>query len=301
MTNATKRLGLIINGARANHETLRGVVRDLRQRGHTVEPRVTFEEGDAMIASRAAAERGVDVVVAVGGDGTLNEVANGLDGWDTALGIVPLGTANDFARQAGISTDPADAIALILERPAVRIDTIALNGRRFVNVSTAGLGAEATAETPSEAKKALGALAYAITGMRKLTQLEAHRARFAGPGFEHRCAFLLFAVGNARETGGGTTLTPRASVTDGLLDVCIVEEMPRGEFTRLLLKLKRGEHLDHPGVIYQQLPSLTVDVQHAITVNVDGESTTERELTYEVRPRDLRVHLATYPGGEPAV
>ena len=292
----TKRLGLIINGARAEHALLRGVVRDLRERGHMVEPRLTFEEGDAMIAARAAAERGVDAVVAVGGDGTLNEVANGLDGRDAALGVVPLGTANDFARQAGIPTDPAEALALVLDRPPTTIDTIALNGRRFVNVSTAGLGAEATAETPKGAKKALGKLAYAITGMRKLTQLEAHRARFAGPGFEHRCAFLLFAVGNARETGGGTMLTPRASVTDGLLDLCIVEEMPRGEFTRLLLKLKRGEHLDHPGVVYVQLPSLTVDVQHDITVNVDGEPTTHRELTYEVQPLDLRVHLARLPG-----
>ena len=296
-----KRLGLIINGARADHATLRAVVRDLRERGHTVEPRVTFEEGDAVLAARAAAERGVDVVLAVGGDGTLNEVVNGLDGTDTALGVLPLGTANDFARQTGIPTDPAEALALVLERPPVRIDTIALNARRYVNVSTAGLGAEATAETPREAKKALGTLAYAITGMRKLTQLDAHRARFAAPGFEHRCAFLLFAVGNGRETGGGTALTPRASLTDGLLDLCIVEEMPRGEFTRLLLKLKRGEHLDHPGVIYQQLPSLTVDVQHAITVNVDGEPTTNRELTYELRPRDLLVHLATWPGGDPAL
>ena len=293
-----KRLGLIINGARANHALLRGVVSEFRALGHTVEPRLTFEEGDAMIAARAAAERGVDAVVAVGGDGTVNEVVNGLAGTSAALGIIPLGTANDFARQAGIPTEPADAMRLVVHEPAVAIDTITLNGRRFVNVSTAGIGAEATAETPKEAKQALGALAYAITGVRKLTQLEAHRARFAGPGFEHRCAFLLFAVGNARETGGGTALTPRASVTDGLLDLCIVEEMPRAELARLLLKLKRGEHLDHPGVVYVQLPSLTVDVQHDITVNVDGEPTMQRELTYTVGAGDLRVHVAQLPGAE---
>jgi diacylglycerol kinase (ATP) len=135
--------------------------------------------------------------------------------------------------------------------------------------------------------------------VRKFTQLEAHRARFAGPGFEHRCAFLLFAVGNARLTGGGTALTPRASVSDGLLDLCIVEEMPRTDFARLLLDLKRGEHLDHPAIRYVQLPSITVDVQHEITVNVDGESTTQRELTYTARPGDLRVYLSYLPGEEP--
>ncbi len=296
-----KRLGLIINGARANHATLRDVVSSLRDRGHVVEPRVTFEEGDAALATRAAADRGVDAVVAVGGDGTVNEVANGLLGRETPLGIVPLGTANDFARQAGIPMDPAHALDLVVQREPLRMDSAVLNGRRFVNVSTGGLGAEATAETPTEAKQALGAFAYAITGVRKLTQFEPWRARFAGPGFEHRCSFLLFAVGNARETGGGTTLTPRASVTDGLLDVCIVEEMARAEFARLVLKLKRGDHLDHPGVVYTQLPSLTVDVQHEITVNVDGEPTVQRELTYEVRPMDLVVHAAHLPGAEPAV
>lgn len=296
---ATKRLGLIINGARADHALLRGVVRDLRDAGHTVEPRLTFEEGDAVIAARAAAERGVDAVVAVGGDGTVNEVANGLAGTTVPLGIVPLGTANDFARQAGIPDDPVHALDLVIVRPPVAIDSVTLNGRRFINVSTAGLGAEATAETPREAKKALGPLAYAITGMRKFSQLEAHRARFAGPGFEHRGGFLLFAVGNARETGGGTALTPRASVTDGLLDVCIVEEMSHADFARLLLRLKRGEHLDQPGVIYAQLPSLTVDVQHDITVNVDGETTLQRELTYTVGAGDLQVHVAHLPGENP--
>jgi lipid kinase YegS len=296
---ATKRLGLIINGARADHALLRAVVQSLRDAGHTVEPRLTFEEGDAVIAARAAAERGVDVVVAVGGDGTVNEVANGLADTDVPLGIVPLGTANDFARQAGIPVDPAHALDLVIVRPPTTIDSVTLNGRRFINVSTAGLGAEATAETPREAKKALGPLAYAITGMRKFSQLEARRARFAGPGFEHRCGFLLFAVGNARETGGGTALTPRASVIDGLLDVCIVEEMSHADFARLLLKLKRGEHLDQPGVIYAQLPSLTVDVQHDITVNVDGETTLQRELTYTVGAGDLRVHVAHLPGENP--
>jgi diacylglycerol kinase (ATP) len=292
----TKRLGLIINGARATHATLREAVAELRAQGHVVEPRVTFEEGDAIAAAQAAAARGVDAVVAVGGDGTVNEVVNGLTGTNVPLGIVPLGTANDFARQAGIPEDLTHALDLVVQRPPLRIDTGELNGRRFINVSSAGVGAEATAETPTEAKAALGPLAYAITGVRKLTQLEAHRARFAGPGFEHRCAFLLFAVGNARETGGGTTLTPRASVTVGLLDLCVVEEMPRAEFARLVLKLKRGEHLDHPAVVYVQLPSITVDVQHEITVNVDGEPTTQRELTYTAHPGELLVHAAQLPG-----
>ena len=122
-----------------------------------------------------AADRGTDVVIACGGDGTLNEVVNGLDGRDVPLGVVPLGTANDFARQTGIPEDADHAMDVILRRKPVRIDTASMNGRRFLNVSTGGVGAEATAETPADFKASLGPLAYAITAVRKLAGDDAAR------------------------------------------------------------------------------------------------------------------------------
>src|SRR5207244_7491358 len=132
-----------------------------------VEPLITFERGDAAALAQRAAHRGVDVVAAAGGDGTVNEVVNGLDGYDVPLGIIPLGTANDFARQVGIPADADHAMDVILQRKPRRLDTATLNGRRFLNVSTGGIGAEATAETPTQAKESLGSVAYAITSLRK--------------------------------------------------------------------------------------------------------------------------------------
>jgi lipid kinase YegS len=291
-----KHLLFVIHGARAELPGVRHLVDWVREKGHTVEPRITWERGDATRFAAEGAQRGVDVVVALGGDGTVNEVLNGLAGSDAALGIVPLGTANDFARQAEIPLDPDHAMDVILRRKAVRIDTAELNGHRFINVSTAGIGAEATAETPADAKEALGALAYAITGVRKLADLTPTEARFEAPGTALDLEFLVLAVGNGRMTGGGTMLTPKASVTDGLLDVCIVETRARRDFARLALRFRRGDHLDEDGVRYLQVPWLRVSAGRAITVNVDGEPREIDTLDYRARPADLLVHVGRIPG-----
>src|SRR5919198_721179 len=266
-----KHIVLVVHGGRASRPDLRHMVNWVRERGHHVDVRVTFERGDAEWLARAGAKDGADVVVAVGGDGTLNEVINGLDGYDTPLGVVPLGTANDFARQAGIPADADHAMDVILLRKPVRIDTASLNGRRFLNVSTGGIGAEATAETPAGVKQGIGHLAYAISGLRKLADFEANHAVFRGGGYTLECDFLIFAVGSALATGGGTLVTPHASTTDGLLDLCVVERMGRREFARTVMRLRRGEHVGEEGVHYVRVPELAIEGAKPISVNVDGE------------------------------
>ncbi|MEP6493051.1 MAG: YegS/Rv2252/BmrU family lipid kinase [bacterium] len=295
---ASKHIVLIVHGARADRPDVRHMVSWVREKGHFVETYATFEVGEAAAIASGAARRGVDVVVAAGGDGTVNETVNGLDGYDVPLGIIPLGTANDFARQVGIPADADHAMDVILQRKARRLDTAALNGRRFLNVSTGGVGAEATAETPADAKESLGPVAYAISGMRKFAEFKSQFARFAGDGFEYQGEFLLFAVGLTRSTGGGTLITPLASAVDGLLDLCIVEGMSRGDFARTVLRVRRGEHVGHPGVRYVQLKSVTIDAYDSIAVNVDGETSNASRLAYRVRSRDLWVHIAHLPGEE---
>jgi len=296
--NRHRHFAMIIHGARAEREDVRHLIDWVRGKGHLIEPHVTLESGDATAMAAAAARSGVDAVIALGGDGTLNEVVNGLDGFDTPLGIIPLGTANDFATQAGIPTDADHAMDVILHRKPVRIDTASMNGRRFLNVSTGGVGAAATAETPAEAKETLGPVAYAITGVRKLAEFEPYRGSFHGDGFSFDGEFLMFAVGLTRASGGGTLVTPNASVRDGLLDLCVVEAMGRAEFARLLLKIKRGEHLGEPGVQYAQVPSVTIESERPLSVNVDGESSDAQRLDYLSRPKDLWVHVMHVPGSE---
>ena len=291
-------LTFIVHGGRADRPELRHVVSWVRRRGHAADVRVTWEPGDGIHLTADAADRGTDVVIACGGDGTLNEVVNGLDGREIPLGVVPLGTANDFARQTGIPEDADHAMDVILRRKPVRIDTASMNGRRFLNVSTGGVGAEATAETPADFKASLGPLAYAITAVRKLAGSEARHASFSSAGFSLETEFLAFAVGSARVTGGGTIMTPDASVTDGLLDLCVIEAMSRRDFARLAMSVKRGEHLGLPGVHYAQLPWLKVTGAEPLTVNVDGESLQAQVCDYRARRADLLVHLLHLPGEE---
>jgi lipid kinase YegS len=295
-----KHIAIVVHGARVDRPDFRHLVSWVRDKGHLVEVAVTYGRGDATALAAEAAHRGVDVVAAAGGDGTVNEVVNGLDGSDVALGIIPLGTANDFAKQAGIPADADHAMDVILQRPARYVDTASINGRRFFNVSTGGVGAAATAETPAAAKESLGPLAYAISGARKFAELKAYRAKFVGPEFAFDGDILLFAVGITRATGGGTLLTPMASVTDGLLDLCIVEKMNRRDAARLAMRVSKGNHLGEEGVRYIQLPYVTVDTSEPMVVNMDGEQMEDLRFNYRARPHDLRVHVARLPGERPA-
>ena len=298
MARTRKHITYIVHGARADRAELRQMVSWVRKRGHAVDVSITWNAGDAEWLAARAADRGTDVVVACGGDGTLNEVVNGLDGRDVPLGVVPLGTANDFARQTGIPEDADHAMDVILRRKPVRIDTASMNGRRFLNVSTGGVGAEATAETPTEFKASLGPLAYAITALRKLASNDVRHASFSSTGFELDVDFMAFAVGSARVTGGGTMMTPDASVTDGLLDLCVIESMSRSDFAMISLAVKRGEHVGLPGVHYAQLPWLKVTGSVPLSVNLDGEGVQVRVCDYRARRADLLVHVQHLPGEE---
>ncbi|NIR61205.1 MAG: YegS/Rv2252/BmrU family lipid kinase, partial [Gammaproteobacteria bacterium] len=232
-------------------EELRAVVRRLRAEGHEVTPRLTFEAGDAVHFAREAVRARVDLVIAVGGDGTVNEVVNGLGRarWQPRLGIVPIGTANDFAAGLGLPHAVPEAVRVAVAGRAVAVDVARVNRRLFVNVSTGGFGAEATEHTSLETKRLLGPLAYLVTGVREFVELHPTRGRFTVDGRPFYAGeFLLFAVGNARRTGGGSVLTPRAEFGDGKLDLMVVEAMPRLEFLALLPDLRAGTHLESPGV-----------------------------------------------------
>jgi lipid kinase YegS len=297
-----KHLTFVVHGGRADRPDLRQTVAWVRDRGHAVDVRITWNAGDGAALAAEAADRGTDVVIACGGDGTLNEVVNGLDGRDVPLGVVPLGTANDFARQTGIPEDADHAMDVILRRKPVRIDTASMNGRRFLNVSTGGVGAEATQQTPADAKASLGPLAYAITAVRMFAASPVERhATFTSAGFGLDVDFLAFAVGSARVTGGGTIMTPDASVTDGLLDLCVIEAMSRRDFARLSLAVKKGEHLGLPGVHYAQLPWLKVVGADLLSVNLDGEGVEATVCDYRARRADLLVHVHHLPGEEVVV
>jgi diacylglycerol kinase (ATP) len=300
-------LSLIINPPSPDAvEALRRGVERLREGGHVVHPRVTFESGDAHRFAWKSAELGADLVVAAGGDGTINEVVNGLQDWaedagagrpQPRLGIVPLGTGNDLAGGLGIAGgDPEGALLAAAAGVPYEVDVARVNGRYFLNVSTGGIGAEATDETSSELKRVLGPVAYLVTGVRKFVQLRASRARFTSGGETvYDGPFLLFAVGNAWRTGGGNWVTSEADPADRLLDLCIVAEMGHVEVVRIAPAVRAGRHVHDPRVTYLKLPEVVVESEEEITVNADGEPISARRFEYDLGGRRLTLSVPRVP------
>lgn len=281
-------------------EQLRTETERLRAAGHRVRPHLTFEAGDAEHFAKNGVEDGASLVIACGGDGTINEVANGMHAALAAgavdanavvrLGLIPLGTANDLATTLEIPTEIPQAVDTAVNGVSLPADVARVNGRCFLNVSTGGFGAEATDQAPDGIKRILGPFAYLMTGVKKFTELSACNGRFVADGeplFEGK--FLLFAVGNSRRTGGGNFLTPRANLTDGLLDVCIVKEMGKVEFAALMPELRAGNHLDNPHVLYKQVSNLQLRSEAQLSVNADGEPVDAESFEYDISPHKLHV------------
>src|SRR5438128_991066 len=208
----SRKVQLILNGKAAGNDALQTAVARQRAAGHSIEVRVTLEKGDAR---RLVAETGeVDLLIAAGGDGTLNEVVHGLMELPMAarpaLGVVPLGTANDFAIGCGIPHDPAQALALCMEGNEVAIDVGKANEHWFLNAASIGFGAEITATTPPELKNLLGPAAYGVMGAILAMNVHHYRGRLILPNRQIAGSGPVAIVANGRQAGGGVQVTPRA-------------------------------------------------------------------------------------------
>jgi lipid kinase YegS len=286
----SKKVQLILNGKAAGNDALKTAVARQRAIGHTIEIRVTSEKGDAR---RLVAETGeVDLLIAAGGDGTLNEVIHGLmelpEVARPVLGVVPLGTANDFATGCGIPHDPEQALALCIEGTEVAVDVGKANEHWFLNAASIGFGAEITATTPPELKNLLGPVAYAVMGAILATNLHHYKGRLILPDREITGRGPVAIVGNGRQAGGGVQVTPRACIDDGLLDVLVVREIPA---LALLTAARELQELSPDGeyISYWQTPWAEVHTEEAIPVNLDGEPMQFSSVRYEAVPRAIRL------------
>ena len=285
-----KRIQLILNGKAAGNDALQTAIARQRAIGHTIEVRVTLEKGDAR---RFVAEAGeVDLLIAAGGDGTLNEVVHGLmDLSEVArpvLGVVPLGTANDFATGSGIPHDPEQALALCMEGKEVPVDVGKANEHWFLNAASIGFGAEITATTPPELKRVLGPAAYAVMGAILAMNVHHYRGRLTLPDREIAGSGPVAIIGNGRQAGGGAQVTPRARINDGLLDVLAVREIPA---LALLTAARELQELSPDGeyISYWQTPWAEVQTEEVIPVNLDGEPMEFSSVRYEAVPRAIRL------------
>ena len=286
-----RRAWLILHGKQAQNEAVREAVQARRDDGWDLAVRLTWEAGDARRLVEEGLRAGYSRLIAGGGDGTLNEVATALIDLQGAasLALLPLGSANDFARAAQIPLEPAAALDL-LAAEATPVDLGMANERLFVNMATGGFGSLVTANTSEELKKVLGGGAYLLTGITRFAEVRSAFGRFHGPDFDWQGDFLALGIGNGRQAGGGHALCPNATITDGLLDLCLIPApQDVGETLRVLLG---GGMLGLDAVaITARLPWLEVEAPEGLDLNLDGEPLHSTRVRFAVRRQALRLHL----------
>ncbi|MEG3112421.1 MULTISPECIES: lipid kinase YegS [Pantoea] len=283
---------LILNGKGAGNEDLRAAINTLRDEGFNIAVRVTWEKGDGQRYLDEAITLEAETVVAGGGDGTINEIATALAAIEASarpvLGILPLGTANDFATSVGIPAEMEPALRLAIQGKASMIDLARVNqDRYFINMATGGFGTRITTETPEKLKSALGGVSYFIHGLMRMDTLKADSCEISGPDFHWQGDALVIGIGNGRQAGGGQRLCPSALINDGQLDISIVTAQ---ELLPTLMHSLTGDD-DNPGIVRKKLQSLHILSPHEMTFNLDGEPLSGREFHIDVLPGALSCRL----------
>lgn len=282
---------LILHGKQALNAEVRAAVAARREDGWQLDVRLTWEAGDAQRLVSEALQAGYPILIAGGGDGTLRDVAEAMAQAKTSasLALLPLGTANDFARAAGVALEPLIALAL-LDEPAQAIDLGEVDGQVFLNMATGGFGSNVTANTSEDLKRVLGGAAYFLTGLTRFAEVHSAFGRFSGPDFAWEGEFLALGIGNGRQAGGGHLLCPQARVDDGLLDVCIVPA-PADVVGTLGTLLSGGINGLQSVALTARLPWLEIEAPEGLDLNLDGEPMESSRLRFAAMPAALRVHL----------
>lgn len=272
-----KRARLIYNPSSGREEMRRrlaDILQRLDQGGIEASCHATTGEGDATAAAVDAVERGYDMIIAAGGDGTLYEVVNGMAGRENLppLGVFPLGTTNDFARGLGIPRNWEDYCDLVIRQQTRPIDVGKANDRYFINIAGGGTLTELTYDVPSRLKTMIGQLAYYIKGVEKMVSLSPQELIIHAEGQETiHDEFMLFLITNTNSVGGFEKLAPGARIDDGMLDVIALKKCNLAEFVRVVTLALRGEHLNDKKVIYFRTPSMEVTSPGKVLLNLDGE------------------------------
>lgn len=265
-------------------------VRDVLAEGGVTLVDASLQKGQSLSDLIRQRAHECDLAIIGGGDGTLNGAAAGL--YDTALplGVLPLGTANDFARTLNIPADPIAAAQLIAFGEPRLVDLGEVNGHPFLNVASIGFSAELARELTAEAKKRWGVFGYAVTAARLLAQSRLFTAYIEHDGTIETVRTLQVSVGNGRYYGGGMAVAETATADDGTLDFYSLEVDHWWRLLRLLPSLRRGTQGRWEDVRAFRTTEVIIRTRRPRAVNTDGELTTWTPAHFRIRPAVLRVY-----------
>lgn len=256
--------------------------------------RLTKDSGQAADFAHKAAEDGYELVVAAGGDGTLNEVINGIAGHldRVRVGLIPLGTGNDFARTLNLPASVEDNIAVLREGNIKPVDLVRVtNGgtRYMLNVSAGGFSGAVGEKLTPEIKKSWGPLAYLRCAAEAFPELRAYRTSIVLDDMTPLDLNLYNAiVANGQFVAGGTQIAPEAKVDDGLLDLVLVPERPMSEMMVMAAQMLVGKHLTSDAIVFRRAAKISLQSAPGMWFNVDGELIGNDPVTFEVMPRAVQ-------------
>lgn len=255
--------------------------------------RVTRRRDDAEKFARQAIRNKCNYIIAAGGDGTLNKVINGIGrrASNACVGLVPLGTGNDFARTLGLPTGIEDNIDILLSRKAMPIDLVRVRSNRiryFVNVSAGGFGGIVSEKLTPGIKRAWGPLAYVRSAAAALPELHAYRTQLVFDD-EEKMSIELYnvVIGNGRFVAGGLPIAPDADLCDGLLDVILIPRGPAPVMALLAAQILLGKHLSSNAIIFRRAKKIAVRSRPGMWFNLDGELVGSAPVTFQVIPQAL--------------
>lgn len=283
---------IIVNPAAGNGSALttsRLVVKALKEREIAHQLHQTDHPGHATEIARQAAQRGCETLIAIGGDGTVTEVAAGLHGTQTALGIIPSGTGNDFVKTAGIPKGWKEALEFILSHPARPVDMGLINDTCFLNECGTGFDVLAL-DYATEAKKyCKGLLPYLYGVLRSIISYRAIDMHIEIDDEVIEGKYLVCAVGNGRYIGGGIPITPCSELTNGKFEILVVDGVPNWRIPFYLPSLMKG-------TLYQKKPAHRYQASRCLIrcknmrLNLDGEIIPMDEARFVCSPSSLLLH-----------
>lgn len=283
MKNTVVILNPAARGARTNR--LRSQVETIT-RGATL--CATSRAGEAEVLARHAAAEGFDRIVAAGGDGTINEIVNGIAGSNVSLGLLPVGTMNVFATELGLPANDLPGCWEIIQQNRTRpVDLPSANGKHFVQLAGVGLDAQAVKETSRSFKRNFGPLSYMISAAQIASRPPPRLRIESENAVTEEGSFVL--VGNGRLYGGRFPFFKQAVIDDGLLDVIVFKRLNYVEIIRYLQNVIFTSQITAPEVEYFQTSRLRVTSDESVPVEIDGELIGYCPVEFKIRAGGLRV------------
>ncbi|NLN14363.1 MAG: diacylglycerol kinase family lipid kinase [Tissierellia bacterium] len=264
--------------------------------GYTVAKFFTKGKDDAMKETIRTCKEDWDFIIVSGGDGTVNEVARGIMNSERKIPVAILssGTVNDFANYMNIPTKASEFFNMIKKGKIIDIDLGQVGDNYFVNVAAGGLLTNVGYQVQPEAKARLGRLAYYLEGLREFVTegIEPIHMKFESEEYTLEDKVLLFLISNSSSIGGFKKLAPAAEVGDGLLDVLIIKDSDIGEIANIFFMILRGDHINHPNVVYFKTNKIKVESDRDVTIDIDGEYGGKLPKTFQVVHKGMKIFVS---------